>query len=69
MTIPEKIDDYLRTNKPRAYCDDCLQALLGLAKRQEAQQATKPLGLCEEFVRDQGRCFSCGGDKLVIRAN
>jgi RNase P subunit RPR2 len=69
MTIPEKVAEYLQRNTPRTFCDDCLQVLLGLPRRQEAQQATKPLGVSGAFDRNQGRCHNCGGSKLVIRAN
>jgi len=70
MSIPERVADYLRDNKPHAYCDDCLKKLLKLARRQEAQQATKPLGVTGDFVRGHGLCFNHGGDdKLVTRAN
>jgi hypothetical protein len=68
MTIPEQVADFLRRNKPNSYCDDCLQKILGLARRQEAQQATKPLGVSGAFVRQSGRCFHGGEEKLVIRA-
>jgi predicted RNase H-like HicB family nuclease len=68
-TVPERIADFLRQNKPHAYCDDCLQTLLELAQRQQSQQATKPLGASGAFVREHGRCFHHGGEaKLVIRA-
>jgi len=71
MTVPERIAAYLKKNTPHAYCDDCLQKLLRLARRQEAQQTTKPLGLTEAFTREPGRCFNCGNERqrLVIRAN
>ncbi len=65
----ESVADFIRRNKPNAYCDDCLKKLLKLARRQEAQQATRPLGLTGAFARNRGYCFNCGGDKQVIRAN
>jgi hypothetical protein len=70
MSIPEQVADFLRRNKPHSYCDDCLKELLDLARRQEVQQATKPLGASGAFTRQQGRCFHGGEEgKLVIRPN
>lgn len=69
MAIPDQVAQFLRENKPKSYCDDCLAAILGLARRQEAQQATKPLGASRAFTRALGRCVHGGEYKLVIRAN
>lgn len=67
MTIPEQIVDFLRLNAPKAYCDDCLSETLGLARRQEAHQATSALGASGAFARDSGRCSHCDKQKLVTR--
>jgi hypothetical protein len=69
MTIPDRVADLLRRNKPNAYCDDCICLILGLARRQEAQQATKPLSASGAFTRARGRCFNRGEThKRVIPA-
>lgn len=67
MIVPERVADFLRQNKPHAYCDDCLLVLLKLARRQQVQQVTSSLGASDVFIREQGRCSHCDKEKLVIR--
>lgn len=55
-TVPVRVADFLRQNRGFAYCDDCIRQRLGFEGRQQAQQATKPLGLTSEFARLQDRC-------------
>lgn len=67
--VPERVASFLRTNKPAAYCDGCIANALGLARHQQAQQATVGLGLSFGFTRQDGKCCVCGQDRLVISAN
>ncbi len=45
MIISEAVHTFLAKNRPRAFCDDCLQERLGLARRQEVAPVTKTFGL------------------------
>jgi len=65
MTVPQKVAHFLTSNKPKAFCYDCLASRLKLARRQQAQQATSALGSSGNFTRNHGTCSNCGSHKLV----
>ena len=65
MTVPERIVEFLNNSKGKSFCDDCLRDLLALARRQQAQQTTKPLGATAGYVRISARCSNCGDTKMV----
>lgn len=67
MTVPERVVDLIRKSKPRAWCDNCIHAKLGLARHQQAQQATSAIGATSEFVRERGTCDDCGEERTVTR--
>ena len=72
MNVPEKIAGFLRGNKPKRYCDDCIARELALGSgrnRTMAHNTTLAFEQCpKEFLRHQGLCDECGEDRLVIRA-
>lgn len=67
LTVRERIASFLSEREETPYCDDCIAKRLGLARRQQAQQATSALGQTGNFLRSKGLCFDCSKDKLVIR--
>jgi hypothetical protein len=67
MTIAEQVSTFLRQNGGKAYCDDCLQELVGLKLRQQAQRVTGALEQTREFARQKAFCSNCGRDKKVTR--
>ncbi len=68
-TVAERIADIIRTKRPQTLCDDCIAKILGLKKRQQANQATTALEHSTDFDRRDGMCSVCGRhDKMVIRA-
>lgn len=69
MTVPEQIFNFLKDER-FAYCDDCIQSELKLARRQQVQQVTATLALTKSFTRKIGDCVNCFAEgKMVIRAN
>ena len=68
MEVPERVAQFVRDHRPAPWCDDCLKHQLGLARRQQAQQATKPLGTCPGFRREKRTCSECRKTKQVISA-
>lgn len=70
MTEAEQIVGFLKKNRPKAYCDDCIANELKLGSRQRAQRVTEVLGLTIEYRRERGVCSICKNDipKLVIHA-
>ena len=68
MGVPERVEQFVRKNRPARYCDDCLAHRLELKRRQQAQQATAPLGAGPGFLRETGKCSVCGKTAKVINA-
>jgi hypothetical protein len=66
MTALEKIEDLLRRDPGRAYCDDCLSTVLNIKPRQQVQQKTSSQAKDTRFWRGQGICGRCGEEKKVI---
>ncbi len=69
MTAIQEIEEFLKGNVGRAYCDDCLSGTLNITPRQQVQQKTMSLAKDNRFWRGRRRCVRCGEDnKLVICA-
>jgi hypothetical protein len=68
MTVPERVAKFLRESGGTAYCDGCIQRMLGLARVQQVQQITSSFALAGGFARENGICSTCNEDKKVIRA-
>ena len=68
MKVPERVARFLKNNQPARYCDDCLAYRLELAKRQQAQQATAALAAAPGFLREKGKCSSCGKAAKLVSA-
>lgn len=51
MGIAERIARFLKQNRGVPFCDDCLERALALKRRQQAQQATNPLGQTPGYTR------------------
>jgi hypothetical protein len=67
-SVPQRVAEFLTAQRGFDFCDDCIASPLGLARRQQAQQATSALGASATFRRGDGTCSNCGRDKIVIRA-
>lgn len=67
MTAREKIERFLCDNAGKAYCDDCLSAVLDIHPRQQVQQKTSQLAVDNRYWRQSGVCARCGDVKKVIR--
>jgi hypothetical protein len=63
----ERVVAFLVKHKDSAFCDDCLRMRVGLARRQEAQEATRAVGSMGDFKRAILRCFECGATKGSTR--
>jgi hypothetical protein len=67
LTIQQRIANFLTTNKPKAFCDDCIARAVGLSQRQQAQSATAAMAAAG-YKRVESRCAVCGQIKLVTSA-
>ena len=68
MRVPERVEQFVRENRPARYCDDCLADQLDLKRRQQAQQATAALGAGPGFRRERDTCSACGKTAQTISA-
>ena len=69
MTVPKQIASFIRENKGKAFCDDCLYVELRLSTRQQAQVYSAAFAETSDFNREKGNCSRCHEDKVVIYAN
>ena len=60
-----KILNFLRDNRGKQYCDDCLSGLLGIYPRQQVNQICRNLYNRGLIFRDRGECSHCSKTKLV----
>ena len=71
MTVPARVTSFLKTQKPKAYCDACIAKALTLgagSNRSMARNATSVLAQTKEFRRFEGSCSQCRQVRLVISA-
>lgn len=76
LTIPsvtERLESFLRTAKPNAYCVACITKSLGLAqlfneKAEETVAAAVAVLRLGAFVRATAQCSRCGMRKVVVWA-
>lgn len=54
MTIPEKVDTFLREHASDAYCDGCIADKIPLMRREQAQRVTGVLAMTQDFIRELG---------------
>jgi hypothetical protein len=66
MTAQRKIEDFLRQNPDRAFCDDCLSQTLDIYPRQQVQHKTYRLARDSRFVRQRGYCHNHGRDNKKV---
>lgn len=59
MTVAAEITAFLKRNKGKAYCDDCLALAVKAKRRQQAQQATGALESAGHR-RTVRKCDGCG---------
>ena len=73
MTIHERVRSLLQRHPGRRWCDGCLQSELGIAYKQQANNAVRYLaetfrvartGLC----RESGLCDICKSQRMVTYA-
>ena len=64
----ESVGAFLRRNTGESFCMACLQKKLRVEARSQVHDATKRLGLMQNFDRHYVTCSVCGKVRRVIRA-
>ena len=72
-SVPERLQSFLRTAKPNAYCVPCITRSLGLAQSfHEEAEATAAAAVAHlplaAFARGTAECSRCGMRKVVVWA-
>ena len=65
QSIPQRVNDFI-TKGAGAYCDNCIQRELKLARPQQVQQVTSALETTTDFVREEGRCDLCHEEPRMV---
>lgn len=68
MTVQERVERFLRRNRAKAYCDECIADNLYLPSSTQAQKATSALSRTGPFLRNKDRCSQCRKVKKVTYA-
>jgi len=68
MTVPHRVSAFLTSEKPAAFCDECITISLGLQRHQQAQQATSAGAASGGFTRKLGTCSNCQKNVIVTHA-
>ncbi len=67
MTVLEKVTDFLRSQKGKKFCDDCISKKLNITPPQHVNHKTRELECnSNEFERVQDTCVDCKKRKKVI---
>ena len=56
MARADEVTTFLRTNKHKNYCDECLRKSLRCPRHQQVQQITAALATVGCFRRETGEC-------------
>ena len=66
--IAKDIDALLQARLPAALCDQCIAQALRLVDAHQAELRTERLAEMHGYQRVNGRCSTCGKQRMVIRA-
>lgn len=68
MSVPQKINDFISANYPKAICNKCIAEGVGLINNTaHPAQVTGALATTSDFILEDGVCFICEKKKKVIR--
>jgi len=68
MTIvSERVASYLVRHRGEAYCEDCIQREVGIARRRQVHDALELLGLDrgQRYLRLRVPCSMCNTERVV----
>ena len=64
----KRVAVFLRRHTGERFCITCLQKKLRVKARSQVEDATRRLGLMQNFDRQYATCSVCGKVRKVIRA-
>jgi hypothetical protein len=68
MSVPQRVNDFNTKHRPKAVCNSCIAAGVGLINNTaHPAQITGALGTTSDFVEGPGTYSICKGSKKVIR--
>lgn len=68
MSVPQRINDFITSYRPKSVCNKCIAEGVGLVNDgAHPAQVTGALATTSDFVQEDGVCDICKGQKKVIR--
>ncbi|MCP3733217.1 hypothetical protein M9978_22695 [Sphingomonas sp. MG17] len=67
MSVPQRINDFVTSHKPKAICNKCIADGIGLTNAgAHPAQITGALATTNDFMQVRGQCVLCKDTKKVI---
>ena len=66
VTVAQRVNNMI-TDHGGTLCDRCIAMHLGMKQAPQAQLITQALGTTRDFIREEGLCTLCNGQRMVIR--
>ena len=67
MSVPQRVNDFITSHKPRPVCNKCIAAGIGLTNEgAHPAQITRALATTSDFTQERGQCSLCKDSKMVI---
>lgn len=68
MSVPQRINDFITSHKPKPVCNKCIASGVGLVNAgAHPAQVTGALATTGDFIQEAGQCSLCKDNKKVIR--
>ena len=68
MSVPQRINDFITSHRPKPVCNKCVAEGVGLTNDgAHPAQITGALATTSDFAQEEGECSICRGQKKVIR--
>lgn len=67
MSVPQRINDFITSHRPKAVCNKCIAGGVGLTNSgAHPAQITGALATTSDFSQAHGQCALCKDTKKVI---
>ena len=70
MSVPQQVNDFITSHKPKPVCNKCIADGIGLTNNTaHPAQITGALATTRDFMQERGTCVICKSSKKVIRSS
>ena len=68
MSVPQRINNFITSNRPNPVCNKCIADGIGLTNdTAHPAQITGALATTTDFIQEDGTCIICKNQKKVIK--